>query len=322
MGSGYDFVPLPPTVNREARADGVFDRRVPGALWVTMEIELVAVERIHIGSGFRALRGQRAVRAAARSGDRLMIPGSSMKGLLRARYEAITKSCAPHQAPRGKLLDSQLPSTSYSDYTVKFSSSVQQQEVFKACELRRSCSACSLFGRMSQRGRISVLDFVAPAEATALEVEIPKRYSPRPHHLGRFSHDPQRSILTVDALHGRKFHVGNAEPAVAGELAEVMKRGTRLSGKVTCMNISLAELGGLLSALGAHPISSFKIGSAKAHRFGRLELAKNVEIQVERPRDFDGTDFLAKVRSAFKTSRDYWRQGELALSAMHAGGEP
>jgi hypothetical protein len=315
---GYEFVPLPREVNREQRPHAVFDRRVRDAMWVMLEVEYVALEPIHIGSGFRVLHGQRAVRAAARSGDRLVIPGSSMKGVLRARYEAITRSCALHQAPKGQKLGPQLPSCSYPGYEVEFGSAVRQHPAFKACDAQLLCSACALFGRMSLRSRVSVHDLRAPAGTTSVDREIPKRYSPRPHHLGRYSQDRSAAVLRVHELHGRKFHVGGApQPEVAGDLAEVIKVGTTLSGTITCSNVSLAELGGLLSALGAHPVSSLKLGSAKAYRFGRIELTKNLRVDVKRPERFDEEGFFERVRQAFETSKDYWPEGERALVAMH-----
>lgn len=318
MTTGYRFVPLPPQVHRAKRPHAVFHRIPPDTMWVVLEVELVALERVHIGSGFRTLRGQRAVRAAARSGDRLVIPGSTMKGLLRARYEAITRSCAPHREPKNQQLGDQLPSRSFPGYKVELAASVRQHSVFAECAPQHSCSACALFGRMSQRSRVSVHDLIAPASASTVDATIPKRYSPRLHHLGRFAEAERDRRLTVQELHGRKLYTGDAPPPeVRGEIAEVVRPGTRFSGRITCTNISMAELGGLLSALGAQPVSTIKIGSAKAYGFGRLGLFKNVGIEVTKPESFDGTDFFAKVRREFETSQDYWDAGERTLVTMH-----
>lgn len=321
MREGYEFVPLPDEVNRERREHAVFDRVVPGAMGVRLDVRFMVMEPVHIGSGFWTLGGNRAVRAAARSGSRPVIPGSSMKGLLRARYEAITKSCVGHGPPKEATLNEQLPSRSHPDHQVVFSDAVVAHAAFEQCKPPVLCSACALFGRMSQRGRVAVHDLLAPEDAALVEVALPKRFSPRPHHLGDYTVCRGTHTLVVNALHGRKFHVGDAPPStVEPEHAEAIKPGTILSGRVICTNITEAELGGLLSALGIWPESSLKIGSAKAYSFGRLVVADVGRLDVvKRPEGFAEDGFVARTRASFASCKDYWRAGEVALLRIHGG---
>ncbi|MCA9718276.1 MAG: hypothetical protein KC468_26625, partial [Myxococcales bacterium] len=49
---------------------------------------------VHIGAGRKVVVNGGLVRATVRSRSTAVVPGSSWKGAVRARYEAITRSCA------------------------------------------------------------------------------------------------------------------------------------------------------------------------------------------------------------------------------------
>jgi len=312
---GYGFVPLPGSVHRAARPHAVFDRRPAGTLSLVFEVTYRAVQPIHVGAGSWRLERTTAVRSAVRSGDRPVLPGSSLKGVLRARYEALTRSCAVMESgPKDKSLTSRLPSRTYPQYHVKFSPALRQHEVFTRCTKAQMCSACALFGMMSQRSRVAVHDMVAPAGMRFETVKLPVRYLPRPHHLGRYDVDHDAKIINVKRLRGRKFYVGDAAPPRYTEHAEAIPAGTLMSGRIVCTNVLLGELGGLLSALGFRPASQLKVGSAKAYRFGQFELAGIELVHGDMP---DG--LLERARAELKASPDYHLEGEKRLLMLHRG---
>ena len=312
---GYRFVPLPDAVHRERRPHARLDRRVEGTARLTLEISYKVALPVHVGAGHRTLVGHTPVRVAARSGGRPVIPGSSLKGLLRARYEAITNSCSTSGPPRDGKLTKTLPSRSFLGYQVVFDPSVRQHEVFERCPPNsdRLCAACALFGRMSLRGRVAVRDLLAP-EATALEPgELPKRFSPRPHHLGHYKKD-ERQRLTVTKLKGRKFYRGELSKSGAKtETAELIPRGTMLSGTIVCTNITAAELGGLLIALGSEPGSRLRVGAAKAYPFGLL-VPVRLGVVPGPPEDDFPRGFFDSARAEFEQSADRHAEGEQWLA--------
>ncbi|MEX1365473.1 MAG: hypothetical protein AB1Z98_20265 [Nannocystaceae bacterium] len=194
--------------------------------------------------------------------------------------------------------------------------------MFTLCRERELCPACALFGRMSQRGRVSVHDFIATADSVT-RAELPQRYSPRPHHLGSFKPPGSSGRIVVHTLHGRKFHDGSAPPPQSrGEPAEVIKRGAPIAGRLVCSNITAAELGGLMSALGVQPSTELKVGSAKAHGFGRLALAEVSVDVVRRPRGFEEDGFFGRIVESCRSSEDYWSEGEKALVELFGGTNP
>ena len=61
----------------------------------TMELELVALSPVHVGSGGFAFHENRPVKDVIRRRGRPIIPGSSLKGMCRYTVEALTESGAP-----------------------------------------------------------------------------------------------------------------------------------------------------------------------------------------------------------------------------------
>jgi len=323
---GYRFVPLPEAVNREVRPQARFDQRTPGCARLILELEYRVVQPIHVGTGSWILDGHKPAREAARSGKRPVIPGSSMKGVLRARYEAITNSCCLGRPPRDRKLEkNKLPSLTYPEYLVRFDPSIAKHDVFTPCRARSGelcpvCPACALFGTRSLRGRVSMHDLLAPEGTKLTTDKLPERFSPRPHHLGKFKVDKDREELEVTKLRGRKFHNGalGAGTSSKGEVVEVIPAGTQLTGKIVCSNITKAELGGLLSALGFVPASKLRVGAGKAYSFGQLDPVR-VGIVAGSLKDDLPAGFVDRARPEFEASADRHDLGERWLVQISQG---
>ncbi len=308
---GYRFVPLPDEVHRQPRPHARHDQHEPGTVKVVLELTYEVARPIHVGSGHWTFRGRTPVRMATQSSGRAVIPGSTIKGVVRSRYEAITKSCCIGRAPRDRKLSRGLPSRTYPEYTVVFDDEVRRHPVFKPCKANSDlCAACALFGLMSLRGRVVFRDLLAPANTSYELAKLPLRFSPRPHHLGKFTSDHSRERLTVTKLRGRKFYSGNLTKFDGGsESAEVLPIGTQLTGTVACTNVTAAEFGGLLTALAFIPASILRVGSAKAYSFGSLKPVRIGTLVGEFP---DG--FVEHARTAFESSPDYHHVGKHRLS--------
>jgi CRISPR/Cas system CSM-associated protein Csm3 (group 7 of RAMP superfamily) len=322
----YVFIPFPdkgPMVRRVARPNARHDRKVEGAWFGALEIELLCDQPVHVGSGFKTEEAGKVVRRTARDGDRLLIPGSTLKGVLRSRFEAITRSCAgdpPNEHAR-------IVSRSYPDVQRgRLAPGVRQLPVFEnACGHKdQICPACALFGfqtgNATLRGRVSVADFVT-AEGTAPVVEtMPSQFEPRIHHLGEFrvNRNDREPHFEVGPLHGRKFYVGPTptRDAVGYERIEAIPKGVSLTGTIRVFNLDDVELGGLLVALGVTPQSWIKLGSGKHHGFGRVgvrEVGYALTDHRRRPRDSQA-DAWAR---AFEASVDCWEAGARRLVEIH-----
>lgn len=313
---GYAFVPLPPDVRRGPRPQAVHHQRAPGTVTARVAIALVTEQPLHVGSGFKTLAGGRVVRDMVRSGERPCVPGATLKGVLRARYEAITRSCALFRVnDRPKAVRS----SSFPGASARFDREVTQLPLHRPCGERESCPACGLFGRMSLRSRVLTCDLVAPDGVAAEEVEVPEMFSPNLHHVGDFEvqrGDRGNDLLVVHTLHGRKFARGSGPEGVGRERVMAIPAGVTLAGELRVSNVTEAELGGLLAAAGVAPASRLKLGAAKGHGLGRVRVAR-----FEARRHPDGApldDAFAGYARAFAASPDAWPEGLAALAALHA----
>lgn len=309
---GYEFVPLPASVRRAERPHARHDMQVRDAITAAVSVALVTEQPLHVGSGFKTLRDGRVVRAMVRSGEAPCVPGSTLKGVLRSRFEAITKSCAlfrPNDRPES------VRSSSFPGARARYTESVLRGDVFRVCGASGpSCAACALFGRMSLRGRVSVTDFV-PAAAVETEVlEVAEMFSPNLHHVGSFTPREEygKTVLEVHRLHGRKFARGRGPEAQGRERVEVVPVGTTFVGTLRLQNVTPDELGGLWAALGIDPSSRLKVGGAKGHGLGRMrvghtEVAHRGGVRVD----------VARCVAAFQQSDDRWSDGLDALVRIH-----
>lgn len=322
---GYAFVPFADKdrmVRRVARPNARHDRKVPGMWFGRLQVELVSEQPVHVGSGFKTEAEGKVLRRTARAGNALLVPGSSFKGVLRARFEAITRSCAGDLPSERDEVDSR------SHPKVKrgrFTHEVKRMAAFAdACGRGNLvCSACALFGFQTdhgaQRGRISVTDLVA-AEAVAPVIErMPSQFGPRIHHLGEFhiDDDGREPVFEVGPLHGRKFYIGSSPTtdAVGYERVEAIPRGVSLRGEIRLLNLDDAEMGALLAALGVAPASWIKLGCGKGHGFGRVRVGRMVHMLSDERR---GTRAAAPETwtRAFEASADRWETGVRRLQEI------
>ena len=311
---GYDFVPLAPDVRRVERAQACWDRHIAGTLAGYIDVTLTAEQPLHIGSGSKAARPPHVVQRAARICDRPGIPGSSLKGVLRARYEAITRSCTslfPGDRPV------KIRSSTSSIRRARLTSAVLEAAVLRsACDEKRTCPACALFGRMSLRSRITITDLAATSEAAFEPAFLPERFGPNLHHVGTVRVDASGDVFEVHRLRGRKFHLGRGPAAPTRQQVEAIPAGTQLTGRIGVFNATLAELGGLLTALGNEPASALKLGGGKAHGFGRVRASARFALHPSGAARVDP----AHWRQAFIDSPDRWAEGEHRLIELHRGG--
>ena len=308
---GYGFVPLPPSVRRMARDAAQWHRRVPGTLAGAIDVTLTTAQPLHLGSGSKHAQDNIVVQRAARVRGKPGIPGASLKGALRARYEAITYSCAL-AAPRARQ-DRKIRSRSAPDIKrARLLPSALGAALDARCTEREACPACALFGRMSLRGRITVTDLVCTGEVALELARIPERFDPNLHHVGDARIDPSGQAFEVYRLHGRKFGLGRGPASDNVARVEAIPARSVLTGQIRLFNVTPAELGGLFAALGCDPVSALKLGGGKAHGFGR------VHARVRCRLDSAAVDPSA-YRQHFLRSPDRWPDGEDRLVQLHQG---
>ncbi len=215
-----------------------------------LEIEVIS-DYLYVGSGQLALhpvQGQeQAYYVFSRRNGILIIPGTSLKGAIRAIVEAISNSCVRIVA-RGELMRS---------------------KPHQGCEYKEEgkglCPACRLFGTTGYRGRVHFTDAMPVGNIGTEIIKIADLWPPR-------------------QIQGRKFYQNKTfrkldlRPAKNHRFLEAVPKGTRFQTTLFFENLQEEELGLLMRALGLdqHPedpqrvIFAFpvKMGGAKPRCLG------------------------------------------------------
>jgi len=278
-----------------------------------IELELVADSPIHIGSGSVELSedaGQEAgsvVKGMARVNGQPVIPATSLKGALRSNYETITYSCLgpvrtratekysrnPRKSELPQSLIDQLPSdlqrqVEEAKWPLRITVELEPQALrpWQPCRLSKGkeptaglCPACSLFGTEGLQGRVWFDDAEVAGPLPRREpLRIASLYGPRLHRAGslRVVTKGRRTLVRVQRLKGRKAYyrirLGQV-PARGNVPLDYLPKGTRLRTRLYFRNLTPAELGGVIAALGIVPQREFpfRVGGGKPLGLGYLK---------------------------------------------------
>ena len=287
----YFFVPLANSADRRQafnRQNLLAAHTRAGKLHVTIE----CMTPLHIGAGQLTFdeTTKRFSRALLRENGHIALPGSSFKGMLRAVFEAISASCVLN-APRSLPL---------------------KVGALGACSNNSGlCPACSVFGRFSYKGKLTISSFYTDAEPIVLKIpplEQPFRTYPRPArgewdprtgnerlYYGNFSDIHGMDVARMSKadfftrkdreprsggnFYGRKFYKHSNGWKILSERPskgsyECLPTGTKLNGQIVYQGLTEYEQGALLFALGLgwqQPILH-KLGYAKPAFLGSVKL--------------------------------------------------
>jgi CRISPR/Cas system CSM-associated protein Csm3 (group 7 of RAMP superfamily) len=316
----YDFVPFPK--ERPDRKQGAGqDKLNPRLLSGTLELTLHTLTPVHVGSGYSdfikagdreylaALQASKPVREADAVRRRYLIPGSSIKGAVRSIVEAITRSCIRITQGRHRPY---IP------------------QGYGGCmSVNDLCIACRLFGAQDYQGHVSFEDAVAPKGSLVL-LGTPLLWTPARGGRGL----PPR-YLQGNQARGRKFY-RHASPPSGVDPRACIKSGAELPLRIHFLNLSEAELGVLLTALGQHPDHRFpiKLGGGKPVGLGSVQIILNRVTMLQgadalkatgrlgQARTLEGSDlnaFIERCANAANTLTDNDALGELKTILDEAG---
>ena len=214
---------------------------------------IVALSPIHIGSGIIDLventgitdQNVGLIKTAVRRSDNIVIPGSSLKGVIRSVAEAISKSCVCKTSNKVKNRLKEIRESNGEEY--------------RECNNKtKLCVACRMFGAMEFHGNVAIQD-AQHIEGKIVTKLIPPLYPPQ-----RYKVDDRKIPMRRFYIHGKV-----AEGKTPIEACEVDSKFRFL---VKFNNLTKAELGVFFTALGLHSDYPFKlkIGGAKPICFGSV----------------------------------------------------
>ncbi|CUU34131.1 CRISPR/Cas system CSM-associated protein Csm3, group 7 of RAMP superfamily [Armatimonadetes bacterium DC] len=252
----YDFVLFPEKPPERKQGVGQ-DRLREGMLSGTLILTLETLTPVHVGSGYSDfVKTQNAEHLAALQASKrviegntlrrqYLIPGASLKGTVRSLVEALSRSCV-----RVTKHNRFLP------------------HGYGGCRNPENlCVACRLFGAQDYQGHLQFEDAIAPTGSLVL-LGTPLLWTPARNRGGL----PPRYLEGGQAK-GRKFYF-HARPAQGADPRTCIKTGTRLPARIHFTNLTQAELGLLLTALGLHPEHPFpiKLGGGKPVGLGSVQV--------------------------------------------------
>lgn len=219
----------------------------------TITGEIAVLTPLHVASGTLELTKRVAphlvastplIKGFVRSGGVRVIPGSTLKGAVRSVVEAITPSTVGKVERR-----TQIPNFLREPAGIKKS---------EPRERNRLSPADRLFGVMDYLGQVRFSD-ACQVDTTVALVRIPALFAPR-------AQGPAR---------GRKFYQ-HGRPATGNTPVEAVPAGGRFSLRCDFENLTAAELGVLLLALGqGTPALHLKLGGGKPACYGSVRMTLN-----------------------------------------------
>jgi hypothetical protein len=290
----YDFVPFPKRRPDREKGAGQ-DKLNPRLLSGTLELMLRTLTPVHVGLGYSdfikagnqeylaALQASKPIREEGTTRRRYLIPGSSLKGTVRSLVEAITRSCIRITQGRHRPY---IP------------------QGYGGCmSVNDLCIACRLFGAQDYQGHVSFEDAVAPKGSLVL-LGTPLLWTPARGGRGL----PPR-YLQGNQARGRKFYA-HARPPSGADPRACIKSGAELPLRIHFLNLSEAELGVLLTALGQHPKHPFpiKLGGGKPVGLGSVQVVCRQITLLQGADSLKATGRLGQARTLEGSDLNAFRQ--------------
>lgn len=294
----YDFVSLPdqPARSRALPHDRYVSDLLTGILTLTYE----TLTPLHVGSGVFETAdqcglagGSQPVRGIIRRLGLPVLPGSSWKGAVRARFEAVTRSrlgvqTRLPQVEPVKLPRELRPNREGGKVRVEISDprlqSLQPSRVSSPGHLSRLSPADALFGAMGYRGRLHPVEGLIVAHPLGQPLSVPPLESPVPHRLAKpGAASTQGNTVTISEVEGRKFYYdgptlesrsieGDAQRQVR-EYIDAVPAGATITLDVLLESVTEAELGALLVCAGhGKDVGVLRLGGYKPAGLGKVRL--------------------------------------------------
>ncbi len=208
-----------------------------------------------------------------------LIQGTSLRGMVRAVFEAVTASCLCLASPRGRVKDSRGEWKRYQFPALDDFSSE------RCATIEALCPACRLFGMVDTRGNDKTSDHAASrlvfedavfstSKLRGGKMELARQWAPRPYHYPIYSKTEERG----GEIAGRKFYYHHDRPAedpVGGlTLKEYLPGGASVNFLLRFHGLAKGEISALLWCLelGREDDLAHKLGLGKALGLGSCKI--------------------------------------------------
>ncbi len=239
-----------------------------------LDVEIIAETPIFICDPKNPPRdSQHLAHSTRNSAGKYIIPGTSLKGMLRSVVETAGNGCLT-------LFDGKYE---WDKTTQKFKVNYEKKvpDEFKHCEHNTHlCIACRIFGMLSPQGsdvflgKVNIGDAVAEAQNVKLHqpIYIDGLMGPKPHHTAFYLDKATTHIA------GRKFYFHHLEPHTMPDptprnrYIQPLDKDTQFRFRLDFTALEADELGALLFAIALEKQMRHKIGYGKPLGLGSVYL--------------------------------------------------
>jgi CRISPR/Cas system CSM-associated protein Csm3 (group 7 of RAMP superfamily) len=222
---------------------------------IDFDLEVVS-DYLFVGSGGYDFHGDMVFYSFFQTKGNLAIPGTSLKGSIRAVAEAISNSCVNQWAGRSGRKPREKPDEK-----------PFIPDTHKRCESEdKLCPVCRIFGMTGYGGRISFSDANPLGKIKSYIVKIGELFEPK---IVRTDEDGKGK---------RKFYgnwrfnpINNLNPEKNHRFVEAVSKGTHFRFTFSFNNLLEEELSLILHAIGVDQDYRIKIGGAKPRCFGTVK---------------------------------------------------
>lgn len=292
----YDFVRFGKPGPRESAATHEHFKGHSGRI----TCRLSARTHLFIPKTQEVSRGQHARLELMRGMDGVsLLPGSSLKGVIRSVAEAISGSCMVLPRPRRSKNNKDRDKV---DYRGRPPVSYQVPRDFQHCkDTKLLCPACRVFGFLNGEpflGKVVLSDVRAIGEIETEWLTIEALMEPKPRHQAWYGDPKQQSVMR-----GRKFYYHRplgphttSNKTQYNKTVETVRPGAVFEFSVEYTNLTDDELALLIFALVLEPEMCHKVGMGKPVGMGSAKIEIVRWEQMDREARYqqlgDGTNSL------------------------------
>lgn len=236
MNKSYDFVPF-----LQCKAYKPEGKLYEGTIPITIR----TLTPIHISSGkYRIDENKQIYKSFVRINNKTVIPGTSLKGVVRSIAEAVSYSC--YKASK-EIKHKKLPDKTHED--------------------KESCIICQMFGSMGYKSRLQFSDcYLVNENENSQIIGIPASFSPHPDSLFYYNKEGKYK--------GHKFYK-HGILGIQGKgnlLYEYILENAVFQGKVLFKGLTNEQVQLLCFSMGLSGDIQPKIGYGKGHFYGSISI--------------------------------------------------
>lgn len=231
-----------------------------GSISGYMELKITCLNDLHIGDGSVNSVDNSFIKTVVKNNGVPVIPGSSLKGCVRAIAAAVSHSCLRDQ--KSKKIDSERP---------KKCSVYYNNEIKKM--VKNICITCSLFGTMGYASKVDFSEFVPNPDKKVQLIALSKATP----HSGKGEPEKRMFYRTrKENSNNKKMEPYDTEVQKIKTIKiEAVSKDTNFYGKIFFRNLTEEQLSLLMFSLGLDETVDLKIGGFKYDGMGKIKITVN-----------------------------------------------